>query len=93
MDDRLDRARASIRQADREMARLFEMRMEAVRHVAAYKMEHGLPILDAKREAENIADGCALIGDERLRPYYADFLRGVMQLSRAYQQQIMEDEI
>ena len=92
MDDRLDRARDMIRKTDAEMARLFEQRMEAVRMVAAYKKEHHLPILDEKREQENINRGCALVQDEALRPYYADFLRGVMQLSRTYQQQLMEDD-
>ena len=92
MDDRLCRARDMIRQADEAMVRLFEQRMEAVKMVAAYKKEHHLPILDEKREQENITRGCALVQDEALRPFYADFLRSVMRLSRAYQQQLMEDD-
>ena len=36
----LDQARKAINDADREIARLFEQRMDAVRQVAEYKKEH-----------------------------------------------------
>ena len=49
--ERLEKARETINRVDAEIARLFEERMEAAREVAAYKKEHGLPILDAAREA------------------------------------------
>ena len=48
-DDRLAKARAEISEADREMATLFVRRMEAVRAVAEYKREKGLPVLDPAR--------------------------------------------
>ena len=40
----LQESREVIRQVDEEMAKLFVKRMEAVRSVAAYKKERGLPI-------------------------------------------------
>ena len=49
-EGKLTEARAAIGEADREMARLFVRRMEAVREIAAYKRERGLPILDAAQE-------------------------------------------
>ena len=48
----LEKARQLINETDKEMARLFEQRMDAVKMVAAYKKEHGLPVEDLAREKE-----------------------------------------
>ena len=48
----LDEARRTIDEVDRQMAALFEERMAAAGRVAAYKEAHGLPVLDAGREAQ-----------------------------------------
>ena len=42
----LQESREVIRQVDEEMAKLFVKRMEAVRSIAAYKKERGIPIDD-----------------------------------------------
>ena len=47
-------AREIINKVDREMAHLFEERMDAAKMVAAYKKENGLPIDDFGREEEII---------------------------------------
>ena len=39
----LEEARKIINQTDEQMAELFARRMEAVRQIAAYKKEKGLP--------------------------------------------------
>ena len=87
--DTLQHAREIINEIDAEMAALFVRRMEAVETVAAYKRERGLPVLDAEREAEVLHSGIARIGNENIRGYYADFLRGTMSLSRSYQQELL----
>ena len=87
---KLDDARNRINEADKKMARLFCERMEAVREIAAYKKERGLPVLDEKREEEVIARNTALIEDGDLRPYYSRFLQCEMELSRAYQHRLCE---
>ena len=51
----LERARQTINSVDKEMAELFEKRMEAVKLVAAYKQERGIPVDDFAREEEMIA--------------------------------------
>ena len=81
----LDEARQRINEIDREMARLYEMRMHAVMDVAKYKLEQNMPILDRAREADVIERGARLICDETLRPYYIEFIRGTMKTSREYQ--------
>lgn len=81
----LEEARRIISETDAAMAALFEKRMEAVKKVAAYKKERGLPILDEERENALIRKNEALVGDPVLRDYYVRFLRSVMATSRAYQ--------
>ena len=86
--DPLRENRAIIDRADAEMARLFAQRMAAVREIARYKRDQGLPILDAGREQEVLERNLAHIQDEALRGYYLRFLKSTMAVSRAYQRQL-----
>ena len=52
----LTEAREKIQVLDRQMARLFEDRMEAVRAVAAYKKKRGPPIEDKEQEMKKLAE-------------------------------------
>lgn len=88
MSNALEEARRVISEVDAEMAALFVKRMRAVEAVCAYKMEHGLPILDKAREEAVIERGAALVEDETLRAYYVDQQRHLMAVSRAYQHRI-----
>lgn len=90
MSDLLKKAREIINSTDREMARLFVERMRAAEMVAEYKREHGLEILDAKREAEVIERNSELIEDDELRSYYVRFIEQTMAISRSYQSRILE---
>lgn len=90
--DLLKEARETINRVDSEMARLFEERMDAVRKVAEYKAERGLPVLDPERERQVIERNSALIEDEVLRTYYIEFLKNNMAVSRRFQQDIMPNE-
>ena len=87
--DLLQEARAIINDVDSQMAGLFARRMQAARMVAQYKQAHGLPILDAQREEAVIRNGCARV-EEALQPYYTDFMRATMAISRQYQQQLLQ---
>ena len=51
--DLLKEARETINRVDSEMARLFEERMDAVRKVAEYKAERGLPVLDPENHSKS----------------------------------------
>lgn len=81
--------RKDINRIDEEMRKLFSERMTAAKEVAEYKIAHGLPILDATREAEVIEKNTALLDDEDLRPYYVNFLQGNMAVSRSYQDMLV----
>ena len=65
--DLLQEARTIINEVDTQMADLFVQRMRAAEMVAQYKKEHGMPILDAEREAAVIRNGSARVEDEKLR--------------------------
>ena len=88
MSNKLEEARKIINDVDAQMAELFVKRMRAVETVCEHKMEHGLPILDQKREDAVVERNAALIEDEVLRGYYIDHLKHLMSLSRAYQRRI-----
>lgn len=88
--NKLEQARENINTIDKQMADLFVQRMAAVRMVSEYKIEHGLPVLDATREEQVIARNSALVEDETLRSYYVNFLRNNMGLSRQYQQLLQQ---
>lgn len=82
-------ARARIDELDRQMARLFAERMNAVSKVAAYKKERGLPVRDPAREAAVLERGAGMLAEE-LRPYYLRFQQSVMDTSCQYQQDLMD---
>ena len=88
--NKLEEARKSINEIDKEMAALFVKRMEAAKLISEYKMERGLPILDQSRENEVIARNSEFVADEILRSYYVNFLKDTMSISRKYQQMLQE---
>jgi chorismate mutase/prephenate dehydratase len=87
--NKLDLARKTINEADAEIARQFERRMNAVKLVAEYKKERGIPIYDAEREAAVIKNNSALIENRELCGYYVDFMTHVMKVSRDYQSSLI----
>ena len=86
----LQESRDVIRQVDEEMARLFVRRMDAVRAVAAYKKERGLPIEDKEQEARVIEGRSALVEDPALRSFYINFLQDTMDVSKRWQHYLMK---
>jgi chorismate mutase/prephenate dehydratase len=88
--DLLEQARQIINETDNEMRRLFVRRMEAIRTVAEYKKQHGLPILDKVREEKVVRQNSERVEDAELREYYVNFIRNNMELSRAYQARLLE---
>ena len=85
MSNKLEEARTIINEVDSQMAELFIKRMRAAEMVYEYKKEFGLPILDQKREEAVIERNAALVEDEVLKGYYIDYLKHLMEVSRAYQ--------
>jgi len=65
--DLLEQARQIINETDDKMRSLFVRRMEAVRMVAEYKKQHGLPILDEAREEKVVRLNSQRVEDPELR--------------------------
>ena len=85
----LNDERKKINEIDKEMAKLFEMRMRAVEKIAEYKRSAGLPIFDAEREEEIVRERAKLIEDDELRTFYVNFLKNNMAVSRRYQEKLL----
>ena len=86
----LQESREVIRQVDEEMAKLFVKRMEAVRSIAAYKNERGIPIEDKDQEARVIKGRSVLVEDPELRSFYVNFLQDTMDVSKRWQHYLMK---
>lgn len=86
----LEKGRELINEADKEMARLFEQRMDAVKLIVAYKKERGMPVEDLSREKEMIRRNTAAIVNEEYRPYYVNFLQSVVNVSKNLQHRLLD---
>lgn len=86
----LNEARQAIRAIDEEMAELFVRRMEAVKKVAEYKRERGLPVEDRQQEERMSQDLGGLIEDEQLRSFYLRFLKNTVDVSKSWQHRMSE---
>ena len=78
----LTQCRAEIDAIDRQLAALFEMRMQVSRDVAAYKHAHHIDILDISREQAVLKSRAEMIGEDSLRQPAAEFFSTIMRLSR-----------
>lgn len=85
----LDQIRENINSIDEQMAQLFQKRMEMSARVADFKKERGLSIQDAERERELIDRNRRSIRDPAVAAYYVQFLRGILDLSCAYQSKLL----
>ena len=83
-------ARATISEVDKEIAELFEKRMEAAQKVALYKKVNGIPIEDSVRENYLIETNSQLVTNDEIRSYYVNFLKNTMKLSKDYQHKIID---
>ena len=90
--DLLEKARAEIERIDREMAALFEQRMQAVEQVAQVKKERGLAVFDAGREAVLGEKNSSYIQNPVYRDYYRTYLRFLMDLAKQYQNTLLNRE-
>ncbi|MBQ1994375.1 MAG: prephenate dehydratase [Lachnospiraceae bacterium] len=88
----LNESREKIDKIDKEIARLFEERMEVATDVAAYKRSTGKKVLDPAREEEKIKALRALTDNEFNKTGIEDLFRQIMSISRKYQYQVLGAE-
>ena len=81
--------RKEINEIDKEMADLFEKRMDLAKEVALYKKERSLAIYDEARENEIINKNKEFIKDDEIKEYYVNFIKDTMNISKSYQEKIV----
>lgn len=86
----LDIERKKINEIDRQIAALFEQRMDASRNIALYKKEYGLQIFDGAREQEICLRELEYIKNEEFKPYYLELIHDIMNVSKKYQSVIIQ---
>lgn len=88
--NRLEEDRKAIDEIDKEITELFEKRFTVVEDVIAYKMENDLPILNSGREDDITKKNTERIQNEDIRPYFTEWYKKLLALSRQYQQDILD---
>lgn len=89
----LEEARKQINDIDKEMADLFEKRMQAVEQVITYKVQQGMDVLDTSREQDVIQTNSAYIRKDAYKESYKEFIKDVMKISRNYQKSVISKDI
>ena len=80
--------RVQIDRIDRQLVELFAQRMETAAGIAAYKKEHGLPVLDPIRERQKLQNVVEL-APEDMKDYTASLYTLLFELSRGYQNRLL----
>ena len=88
----LEEIRSEIDLLDKELAELFEKRFHLVKEVIDYKIENRLPILDEGREKEIIEKNTNYIEDLDLQKYFRKVYSYMIETSRDYQEEILNDK-
>lgn len=91
MDD-LARFREEIDMVDKELMKLFQRRMNIVLEVAKYKEKNGLEVFHGKREDEVINKNLKEIENKDLLPYAKEMLFDLMNISKKYQLEFLENK-
>lgn len=88
----LSESRAQIDEIDREIARLFQKRIDVCRDVAAYKIQNKKKVLDKTRENQKLETLSQLAEDGFKEHSIQDLFTQVMAICRKRQYQIMKAE-
>jgi chorismate mutase/prephenate dehydratase len=81
----LAESRKRLDDIDRQIAALFEERMQVTEDVAAYKRETGKPVLDRKREEEKLAAVAELVKGDFNKKGIRELYTQIMAIGRKYQ--------
>ena len=87
----LEELRGQIDEIDAALIGLLQRRMDVAAGIAVYKRENGLPVLDAAREADKLADIRSRCRPE-LGIYVARLYEAMFAVSRDYQQSLLDRE-
>lgn len=84
--DELNKCRLSINEIDHKLIDLIKERFLMSKHIALYKKEHNLPILNKAREEELIKENLNYLNNEELSSYYLKIFEEILTQSKLYQE-------
>lgn len=84
--------REKIDEVDEKIVALYEERIALSSSIALYKMENGLEIFDAKREAQKIESVRSRAQSERNRDDIGEIFRHIMELSKKRQHEVINEK-
>ena len=87
----LSQIRLELDAIDQQLVGLFEQRMLLSRQVAEYKIEKGLPVLDAQREKQVIQSRRALLKDAHWADAVEAVFEAIMAQSRKEQEALVKE--
>lgn len=85
----LDQLRQEIDAVDKRLVEDIKERMKVAAAIADYKREHGIPVMDSKREREVLHKIVEMAGDPMLSSYYKVLYSLLFELSRSYQNKLI----
>lgn len=86
----LDPERKKINEIDKQIAALFEERMDVVKNIALIKKQYGLQIFDSEREDEVCKKELEYIKNPEYKKYYLEFIHDLMDVSKKYQSYVVQ---
>jgi len=87
----LDEYRKELDQIDENMTQLLEARMRVAEKIAAYKHEHHVPVLDARRERE-ILDRITREASPDMAYYTRTMYSNIMEMSKDHQRKAVQED-
>lgn len=87
----LEQLRQQIDRLDSQLLPLFLERMKVCSRVADYKRQVGMPVLDAEREQQLLADKLKLLKEPGMEDEVYEFFHAVMSISRVRQTRELSD--
>lgn len=83
--------RAELDALDTELVCLFEKRMGIAREVAAYKLAHGMDVLDVSRESQVLDSRAQKLQDPVWQGAVRRLFTEIMAISRAEQERVLKE--
>ena len=85
----INETREKINVIDKEMTKLFCERMNLCKDIAEFKKANSMPVHNASREEAVINNNLKLVEDENLRPYYINYIKSFLNISKEYQRSLL----
>ncbi|MBQ7751901.1 MAG: chorismate mutase [Clostridia bacterium] len=85
----IDVTRQKIEEIDKNIADLFEERMNLAKDIAEYKKERGLSVKDSTRENALLEKNRSYIHNPEIEEYYVNLQKTIMELSCDYQERLL----